>query len=220
MVGRPLILTAALFVLAPAFAQQKPGPTTPVTFTLEDAEYSRNWPVSVVVVTINGRPIHLDQPVHVEGNWIKTVVITLRNLSPKPIVRAGMLITFPESGNGTQERPYLASWSTQGREQKVVWTGPHGYHPPPTPPVSPAPLRIPPGGLLRLTFAKDGDTVQAKLAGTNARITRATLKFQSFYFADDSRWSGGTYALPPGAVPGRWTMVTKEEFFRGAKAAR
>lgn len=221
LLRRALVVAAALLALSPGFAQQKPAPASAITFTLKDAEYSRNWPVSVVGITINGRHIRVDQPVLVQGNWIKTVVVTLRNISPKPIVRAGMLLSFPESGTGTQESPYLASWSTQGREPKVVWMGTDGtYHPPPAPPVPPAPLRIPPGGLLRLTFTKDGDVVQAKLAGTKANITRATLMFQSFYFADDSRWSGGTYALPPGAVPGRWTMVTKEEFFRGAKSAR
>jgi hypothetical protein len=220
LLRRALILTAALLALCPAFAQQKPAPVSAITFTLEDAEYSRNWPVTVVGVTINGQPIRLDQPGRVQGNWIKTVVVTLRNVSPKPIVRAGMLISFPESGNGTQGNPYLASWSTRGREPKVVWMDAGGaYHPPPAPLVSPAPLRIPPGGLLRLTFDEDGDSVQAKLAGKNTLITRATLKFQRFYFADDSRWSGGTYALPPHGVPRRWTMVTKEEFFRGTKTA-
>jgi hypothetical protein len=218
---RVLVLTAALLALSSAFAQQKPAPASSLTFTLENAEYSKNWPVSVVGITINGRPIRLDQPARVQGNWIKTVAVTLRNVSPKPIVRAGMLLSFPESGNGTQGNPYLGSWSTQGREPKIIWYAADGsYHPPPVAPPPLAPLRVPPGGLLRLSFDKDGDTVQAELAAKNATITKATLKFQSFYFADDSRWSGDTYALPPTAVPRRWTMVTKEEFFRGAKAAR
>ncbi|MGB9030177.1 MAG: hypothetical protein WCC27_08660, partial [Acidobacteriaceae bacterium] len=132
---RPLVLTAALLALFPALAQLKPAPASAITFTLDNAAYSRNWPVSVVSITINSRPVRLDQPVRVQGNWIKTVVVTLRNVSPKPIVRAGMLISFPESGNGTQGNPYLASWSTQGREPKIIWYAVDGsYHPPPIAP--------------------------------------------------------------------------------------
>jgi hypothetical protein len=211
---RALVVSAAWFVLSVAVAQDKPAST--ITFTLNDAAFSKNWPVSVVSVTINGRPAQFSQPTRVQGDWIKTLVVTLRNVSPRPIVRAGMLVSFPESGNGTQQNPYEASWSTLGREPTVIWYASDGsYHPPPLPPAPLAPLRVPPGGLVRLSFAKDGDSVQAKLAATSVPITRATLSFQTFYFADDSRWSGGQYSMPPRKFPGHWTFLTKEEFFRG-----
>jgi hypothetical protein len=216
---RAFVLAAALPALFPAFGQQTPAPA--ITFALDSAAFSKNWPVSVVGITINGRPIQLDQPVRVQGNWIKTVVVTLRNLSPKPIVRAGMMLSFPESGNGTSQSPYQASWSTQGREPKIIWYAADGsYHPPPMAPAPLAPIRIPPGGLLRLAFARDGDAVQAKLAAINVPLTKATFSFQSFYFADDSRWTGGQYSLPPRKFPGHWTFLTKEQFFAGGKAAQ
>jgi hypothetical protein len=215
---RAFVLAAALPALFPAFGQQTPA--SAITFTLKDAEYSRNWPVSVVGITMNGRPIQFNQPVRVQGNWIKTVVVTLRNVSPKPITRGGMLMSFLESGDGTSQNPYQASWSTQGREPKIIWYSPDGtYHAPAFAPTPLPPIRIPPGGLLRLSFAKDGDAVQAKLAAKNVPITKATLSFQSFYFADDSRWTGGQYSLPPRKFPGHWTFLTKEQFFQGSKAA-
>ncbi|MGC2618796.1 MAG: hypothetical protein WA414_07110, partial [Acidobacteriaceae bacterium] len=211
---------AVVPALLSAGGQQKPAPVSPVTFTLDSAAFSRNWPVSVVSVTINGRPIQFDRPVRVQGNWIRTVVVTLRNVSPKPITRGGMLLSFREAGNGTQQDPYQASWSTQGREPKIIWYAADGsYHPPAFAPTPLAPIRIPPGGLLRLSFAKDGDDVQAKIAAKNVPITKAMLSFQTFYFADDSRWSGGQYSLPPRKFPGRWTFLTKEQFFQGSKTA-
>ena len=218
---RALVLTAALLALFPAFAQQKPAPASAITFTLENAEYSKNWPVSVVGITINSRPVRLDQPVRVQGNWIKTVAVTLtQRIAQTDCARGHVDRASPNPGNGTQGNPYLASWSTQGREPKIIWYAADGsYHPPPVAPPPLAPLRVPPGGLLRLSFAKDGDDCPGEASRQERTITRAELKFQSFYFADDSRWSGDTYALPPTSVPRRWTMVTKEEFFRGAKAA-
>jgi hypothetical protein len=219
-VWRAFVLAAALPALSPAFAQQKPAPESTITFTLDSAAFSKNWPVNVVSITISGRPIQLDQPVRVQGNWIKTVVVTLRNVSPKPITRGGMLLSFRESGDGTSQNPYQASWSTQGREPKIIWYAADGsYHPPPFAPTPLPPIHIPPGGLLRLSFAKDGDAVQAKLAARNVPITKALLSFQTFYFADDSRWSGWQYSLPPRKFPGHWTFLTKEQFFLGSKAA-
>jgi hypothetical protein len=130
-------------------------------------------------------------------------------------------MSFLESGDGSSDHPYEGSWSTQGREPKIIWYASDGsYHPPSMAPTPLAPLRVPPGGLLRLSFAKDGDAVQAKLAAINVPITKATLSFQSFYFADDSRWTGGQYSLPPRKFPGRWTFLTKEQFFAGGKAAQ
>lgn len=219
-VWRAFVLAGVLAAWFPAYGQQTPAPMSPITFTLKDAAFSQRWPVSVVGITINGRPIRFDEPVRVQGNWIRTVVVTLRNVSPRPITRGGMVMSFLESGDGTSQNPYLASWSTQGREPKIIWYAADGsYHPPAMAPTPLAPIRIPPGGLMRLSFARDGDAVQAKLVAKSVPITKATLSFQSFYFADDSRWTGGQYSLPPRKFPGHWTFLTKEEFFRGTKTA-
>jgi hypothetical protein len=50
------------------------------------------------------------------------------------------------------------------------------------------------------------------------QIHQASLAFETFYFADNSRWSALEYALP--SLPGtrQWRMVTPNEFLRSARA--
>jgi hypothetical protein len=217
----PLVCTFCLIgsLASAALAQQEPAMR--ITIDLQDAQKAANWPGVVTGVTIAGRSIRLGQPITVTDKWLGTMVVTLRNISPKAIVQLGMYLTFPESGNGSEENPYEAVWTSLGIVPKVVYTDRNGhYHPPPSFGAEPAPLRVPPGGMIRVSFSKNGDSVQAKLAEKHVAITKATLGFMTIYFADDSRWSAGTYLLPPSPVPGAWTIVTKEEFFRGAGTAR
>jgi hypothetical protein len=204
-------LCLIVFLTPAAFAQQTTA--TRVTINLQDAQNAANWPVAVTGVSIAGRPVPLGRPITVNGKWLGETVVTLRNLSPKSIVQAGMYLTFPESGNGSPGNPYEGVGASLGLVPKVVYTDRNGkYHPPFG--AQPAPLRVPPGGVTRLSFSKYGDAVQAELAQKGVPITRATLTFTTIYFADDSRWSAGQYYLAPKAVPGVWTRLTKDEFFR------
>ncbi len=197
------------------FAQQ----TSAITFSIENAAYRQSWPISVGSITIEGRPIHLDQPVQVQDGWERTATITLRNISPKPIVSGGIVLVFPEPGDGTEAHPRAACWPVQqGQVPKLVWLGRDGtYHLPPGWERQ-TPLRFAPGTEMRLTFTSCGTDTDATLA--SGRIHHAVLTFETFYFADGSRWSADQYALPP--LPGtrQWRMVSKEEFFASAKAAQ
>src|SRR5579862_1817358 len=96
-----LLAWAALLLAIPAGAQQPEAQAADITFSLGDASRSATWPVAVREVAIDGKPIRLDRPVHVEGSWLRTVTITLRNISPKTIVSGGIGLVFPESGDGS-----------------------------------------------------------------------------------------------------------------------
>lgn len=210
---RWLLASAALLLGVPACAQQPPPPAADITFSLGDSSRSATWPVAVREVTIDGKPIRLDRPVHVQGAWLRTVTITLRNISPKAIVRGGIGLVFPESGDGSSANPFGACWSDQGRVPKIVWLAPDGYHLPPGYDHQKE-FSLAPGADLRLTFTTCDDASQAKIAGT--LIHKASLTFETFYFADYSRWSAQQYALPP--LPGtrQWRMVPLAEFLRSA----
>jgi hypothetical protein len=212
--SRCLAACAAALLVAPAFAQPAKTPPSTITFTLRDPGRIPTAPVAIRGISIDGRPLRLDRPVRVQGAWLHTIVITLANISPKAIVNGGIGLVFPESGDGSHDHPYQAVWSARGRVPKIIWLGKDGYHLPPGW-ESQKPWRLPPGGIVRLTFAADGDTVQTTLAGM--AIHRAEFVWETFYFADNSRWSAGMYALPP--VPGsrQWTMVTPEQFRRSAR---
>lgn len=217
--ARPWLLAAAAVLLVfPASAQQPAASAADITFSLKDSSRSATWPVAVREVTIDGRPILLDRPVHVQGPWLRTVTITLHNTSPKTIVSGGIGLVFPESGDGSNANPYGACWSGQrGRVPKIVYLATDGYHLPPGYDLQ-KPLGFAPGADLRLTFTSCGDDTQAKLAGRP--IHTASLTFETFYFADNSRWSAQQYALPP--LPGtrQWRMVTPNEFLRSAHAGQ
>ncbi len=196
-------------------AQTQP-PTSSITFTLPDTGRSAEWPVAVQGVAIGGRTIRLDRPVRVQNGWVRTATITLRNVSPKTIVSGGMLFVFPEPGDGTEAHPRAACWSVQqGQVPMLVWLGHDGvYHLPPGWEHQ-KPLQLAPGAAIRLTFASCGQDTDTALA--SGRLHQAVLTFETFYFADGSRWSAGQYALPPPPGTRSWRMVSRDEFVRSAK---
>ncbi len=205
-------VVAALCLPGP-LAAQKPV-STEITFTLASYNASSEWPVSIREIAIGGRPVQIDRPMRVAGDWLPTVTMTLLNVSPKTIVRGGMDITFFQSGNGTEQHPYLGSQSVKGRVPKIVYLGANGYHLPPWWDRD-VPLQIPTRGRLRLSFIEDKET-QDWLA--RAAIVKATLSFDNFYFADNSRWSAGEYLLAPTPPSRTWTRVSLQEFLRSAKS--
>ena len=209
----PLSACAIALCAAPALAQPTQAPPTDITFTLRDPGRMATAPVAIRGITIDGKPLHLDRPIRVQGAWLHTVAVTLANVSPKTIVRGGIGLVFPESGDGSYDHPYEAVQSILGREPKIVWLGKDGYHLPPGWEAQ-KPWHLAPGQTVRLTFAAYGDAIQAKLAGK--AIHHAEFTWETFWFADDSRWSAGMYALPP--LPGtrQWRMVTADEFRRSA----
>jgi len=215
-VWRWLTLTAFLLILTTAGFTQRNASVSVLTFTLPQASRSANWPVAVGRIGIGSRPIRLDRAVRVRNGWVETATITLRNISPKTIVSGGMGFVFPEPGDGTEAHPRAACWSEQqGQVPKLVWLGRDGqYHLPPGWERQ-KPLHLAPGAAIRLRFASCGEDTDTALA--SGRLHQALLTFETFYFADGSRWSAQQYALPP--LPGTrsWRMVSREEFLRSAK---
>ncbi len=124
--GLPTSASVFLVIVAcvvPACAQQPVAPAAEITFALRDADRIATWPVAIREVAIDGKPIRLDRPVHVQGSWLRTMTITLRNVSPKTIVQGGINVVFPESGDGSAAHPYEACWSQQGRCPKSSTSG-------------------------------------------------------------------------------------------------
>ena len=209
--SRSLAVCAAALLLTPAFAQPHKAPTSDITFTLRDPARMATAPVAIRGITIDGKPLRLNHPFRVQGAWLRSVIVTLANVSPKTIVSGGIGLVFPEVGDGTSAHPYEAIGSARGRVPKIVWLGKDGYHLPPGWD-SQKPWHLPPGGIIRLRFTADGDAVQSQLTGKP--FHRADFVWETFYFADDSRWSAGMYALPPAPGSRQWKMVTPDEFRR------
>jgi len=211
---RSLALAAvmtAMSLAGPLAAQSQAS--SKITFTLDHYNPSSEWPVSIRQITVGGRPAQFDRPLLVAGDWLPTVTMTLVNVSPKTIVRGGMDITFLQSGDGTEQHPYLGSQSVKGRVPKIVYLDANGYHLPPWWDHD-APLQLPIGGRLHLSFVEDKET-REWLART--ATVKATVRFDNFYFADNSRWSAGEYLLAPTPPSRSWTLVSRQEFLRSAQ---
>jgi hypothetical protein len=201
---------ALTFMTVSVFAQTQPA--AQITFVLKDTNRSADWPVEVRALTIKDRPVQVNSPVRVQDQWFRTVAITLRNVSPKTIVTGGIGLVFPESGDGSSANPYGACWSAPTQVPKLIYLGRDGYHLPPGWDQQ-KPLHLAPGASIRLALSCEGES--DKLTGKP--IHQAVLTFETFYFADNSRWSAEQYALPP--LPGtrQWRMVSRDEFLRSAK---
>lgn len=216
--ARWLALPAFLLTVPAAAPAQVQPSASAIRFTLPNADRSADWPVAVEKLSIAGSPIHLDRPVRVQNGWVRTATITLRNVSPKTIVSGGMGMVFPESGDGTAAHPRAACWPMQqGQVPKLVWLARDGYHLPPGWEKQ-KPLQLAPKAAIRFTFTSCGQDTDTALA--SQRIHQAVLTFQTFYFADGSRWSAGQYALPPTPPSRSWSMVGKQEFLRSARTSR
>ena len=202
---------AAFLLTLSAFGQTRPA--SEITFVLKDTNRSADWPVAVRAVILNNRPIPLNSPVRVQDRWFETVAITLRNVSPKTIVTGGIGLVFPETGDGSSANPYGACWSAPTQVPKLVWLGRDGYHLPPGWERQ-KPLHVAPGTSIRLPLSCEGEGDKI----TSKPIHQAVLTYETFYFADDSRWSAEQYALPP--LPGtrQWRMVSRDEFLRSTKS--
>jgi hypothetical protein len=58
-------------------------------------------PVKIVRLMLGQTEIPLDSPVRVEGTWMPKISIVVQNVSPKTIVKAEIMIWFPETRAGT-----------------------------------------------------------------------------------------------------------------------
>jgi hypothetical protein len=99
----------------------QPSSPTVVTFHLRNA--SANAPVRVSGIMVGDKEIGLDTPVTLEGLWIRKIQVMVQNTSPKAIVEGGINVVFPETGDGTANKPVFSSlFST-----RVARRSPYGH---------------------------------------------------------------------------------------------
>ena len=58
-------------------------------------------PLAITAITVNDRRVELNRPFVAPGGWIRNLVISVKNISNKPILFASIRLVFPRSANSS-----------------------------------------------------------------------------------------------------------------------
>ncbi|MGH9646013.1 MAG: hypothetical protein ACRD4E_04275, partial [Bryobacteraceae bacterium] len=209
------LLATSLLSMPFAFAQSAPAPADRPSMVTLHLNTSSAWslPVKVVGVMLGGQQVPLDTPIRVEGMWMRTISVTIQNTSPKPIVKCGIDIEFPEAIRAATG-PVPNITMSLGRFPHHAFMRRDGttaqLHEQPD-----AQIQVQPGESATLKAVPGTDLVQADAYKVAGHISNVSINLDTIYFLDESRWLDGTYyvAVPP---PTLWQEVTPTEFSNGA----
>jgi hypothetical protein len=201
-----------------ARGQALPSQMDDVKFTLDLPGVQP--PIKVTRVLLDGRLVAWDSPVVVVGNWVSHIVVEMQNVTSKDLVFGELMLTFPETGSGPSGvgRPVTSSMAQIGRQPSSAFRLKDGtMRKAPAGMLQFPEMRIPPGGVVQFSFAKDEDTLADALRVVD-RLHTVKLTPRTFYFADGSKWSGGTF-MSPMPPPILWEEAPPDEFFIKTPAA-
>jgi len=200
--------------LRAANAQTLPSQMDDVTFTLDIP--GTHPPVKIIKVLLDGKPIDLDRPVHVSGNWVSRIAVEMQNVSTKDIVFGELILDYPETGDNG---PILSSISRTGREPAAAFRLRDGtMHDIPAEVARRLERRARPGDMLHYDFAADEITL-SKAYQLHPHLHTVKLIASILYFADETKWTGGIF-LKPVPAPTLWQEVPGEEFLPKVNPSR
>ena len=200
-----------------AHGQALPSQMDDVKFTLDVP--GRQPPIAVTRVLLDGKAVPWDSPVQVSGDWMGRIVVEIQNISARDMVFGELILLYPETGEGVPGSPITSSLANVGREPGTAFRVKDGTtRPMPDWMRRRSEIRIPPGGTMRFEFGPD-DTQIAEAYRLAGQIHIVKVNPIRFYFADGSRWSGGTF-MNPAPAPTLWEEAPREQFFPKATAAQ
>ncbi len=202
-----LILSASV-----GAAGQTPTQTAPsehssmVTFHV--SAHHAPAPMRVVRVMLDGKETALDTPVPVEGMWMRSISVTLLNVSAKTIVVCGVSVDFPETRRA-KKGPVPSIMMRKGKFPQHALVKRDGTIQKPND--SETEFLVPPGSLVTFHAPEGADWDQEQAYKLVDPITKVNVDMSSIYFSDESKWAAGSYyvPLPP---PDLWKEITPEEF--------
>lgn len=212
-------------------AAANPGKYLGTKMVYIDAQY-RMDPVTIVKVTVGNQQIQpgmstaarVDQPAtpfQADEDWLKTMSISLLNRTDKIIVRAEIMLFFPDTGNGSipqgrisptvmmytmtlGQRPEIDSYASPGQK----------YAPEP----DKQPILLAPGQTLVIHVADYVDAMQSLVEEKLpfSQVTRLAIRRFRFYFVDGMRWDDlNGFGVPDPNHPGQFTHTDRNTFFPG-----
>jgi hypothetical protein len=195
------------------------SPLAEVTFSPNDHEDQGKWPVAIKRVLMDGRDIPLGKPVHVSGNWLSSIKVIVENTTSRPIVFGTMILNFPETGSGQPTSPVFTTVANQGRYPDIALYRYDGTEATlPGFASAAAPISIAPGANMTFDFAQNQADQPIAYDKAGGQITKVSIFFQVFYFADNTKWTADTYFAPTG-VPGQWQIIPPQQFMHSTPSA-
>lgn len=196
-----------------------------------DAQY-RVDPATISKVIVGDQQIEpgmstaarVDQPAtpfQADEDWLKNTSIFLKNRTDKAIVRAEIMLFFPDTGNGVtppdRVSPTVMVYTmTLGQRPEIDSYSSHGQKLPQEP-NKPA-LLVAPGQTFVIHIADYIDAIQSRVEATLpfAQVTRVAIRRIGFFFADGMRWNDlYGFGVPDPNHPGQFTYMDKNRFFPG-----
>jgi hypothetical protein len=152
------------------------------------------------------------KPFQAGNDWLKDVVIVVRNLSNKEVIAANIDLTFPQTGAGIPGDAVSGYLVMAGREPEHALYDPRSgrKHTP-----SPSePLHLLPNQEVRIALAPYYDAIKTSVEVKQpiSTITICHIESGTFYFADGTRWEGGIFEKPDPSTPGVYLRITPDEF--------
>jgi hypothetical protein len=165
-------------------------------------------------ISSGAREVQPGTPFQADENWLKNMSITLLNRTDKAIVCAQVEVWFPDTGDGSHERPATLYTITLG--QRPEWSTYMGDGSKLAPDPTKKALLVAPGKTFVINVGDDVDamqsTVEAKLLFSE--VTRVYIRRFRFYFVDGMRWDRvyTGYYVPTPNRPGQYTQLAPNYF--------
>lgn len=133
-------------------------------------------------------------PFQADDDWLKNTSITLQNRTDKMIVRAEIMLLFPDTGDGISQ-PITEYVITLGQRPEIN-TFSHGQKFPPE--SDKKPLLFKPGQTLVISISDYIDSIQSLVEEKLplAQVTKVVIRPLQFYFVDGMRWDEKGFSVP------------------------
>jgi hypothetical protein len=163
--------------------------------TIRRIDIERNEPIAVTGTRVNGRVVLFGERFVAEDDWMKGLVISVKNTSDKLILFVSLGLRFPRPAN-SQDKISVTDVSTGNRA--LLTRPPTGNE---------RLVGIAPGETVDLRLSADEfDGIQRFLAGTGypSSIEKLDLAIDSVIFEDDAMWSNGARLLRDPKDSSKW----------------
>jgi hypothetical protein len=151
------------------------------------------------------------KPFQAGDDWVKNLVVVIKNLSHKEIVAGSFRLDFPETGVGVKGDSIMTKSVSLGRRPDYALYTFDGHK---LDPDSNDPVHLQPGQELKVPLAPYYDEIKTivDMKRPITSITSLWLRLQFFYFADGTRWAPDNFQKPDPSLPGKYILITPDEF--------
>ena len=158
----------------------------------------RNEPIAITETTVNGRTVSFGEKFVADDDWMKGLIISVKNTSDKLILFVSLGLRFPRPPN-SQDKISVTDVSTENRALLI------------RPPTGDERLvGIAPGKTIELQLSADEfHNIQRFLTDTGypSSIEKVDVTIDSVIFDNDTMWGGGSYFRRNPNDPSSWINI-------------